>query len=785
MPFLASTISSNGTLLAEIGSAPQKKRNSEGEVIAHKLKTQVSTFLQDGNREARWAAVVLVKAMIEVGGWGLLQDSGHWVRALLGLIGRPEPSSTKKLCIITLTRYFLLSHGNQSLVREMTTPSLPPFITACLRLSKDSKLKSSQDIIAHDSLLSTILWAFGKLIPQHPKIFKPFVDQIRTLVRPLIAAAPSTLQVESTEAQRIPISCPEIIAHKARDLFVLLNFCGPTTASSQDWERSLSQLVEGSQSTVNVVFRAFVEESESILRNGSVSQDITSHGEIYQSRKDESDWPGWTGINAGLERLNGQVLTVQSFLECPTPVPITIPISKIIGLIDRILSIIPPSERASRAGDPGTTVKPEISRDEREAVWAWLPRLHISTLALAERLVCRLDECSASFNQQLMEAVLYIFEQEQSHMNIREAVYKILPRLLAHCTSGVHRSLAPSLTACLRTCCDDLIHTRADTGSTQVYSIHPSKTSNSYTMNADLYLQRPDTSSSSENMSSLQDVAASLLSAALVHLPSAFLPFSVRSKIDRSAVLAQNELLIQTSVLNVASRKGRKHQSSLLPLLSRHFPDSYSTECLIRPRLPPLQQNSTNLSDDSLNEDADASEDREENMDPIMAEDADMSTTGSAEPTVQVNDPGRTETGRPETGTRLSKSPSLALPAKRERDSGPSDKKSNASSEPEHLLPPGGEPQRKRMRNNGDEIYVPSTTEDDSPPPLVPSPTGNPDPVSAETRPGSEQLTVLRKADAGLADDDSDDSSIPPIDPTLDTEDEMSDDDVDEDDEVK
>lgn len=91
VPFLASTISSSGTFLAEINSLTQKKRNSEEEITAHKLKTQVSTLLQDENKEARWAAVVLVKAMIEVGGWGLLQDSGHWIRALLGLIGVSIP----------------------------------------------------------------------------------------------------------------------------------------------------------------------------------------------------------------------------------------------------------------------------------------------------------------------------------------------------------------------------------------------------------------------------------------------------------------------------------------------------------------------------------------------------------------------------------------------------------------------------------------------------------------------------------------------------------------------
>lgn len=697
---------------------------------------------------------------------------------------RPEPSSTKKLCIICLTRIFLLTRGNQSLVREMTTPSLPPFITACMRVLQDGKMKSSQQISAHDSLLSTILWAFGKLIPLHPKIFKPFVDRIHSIIMPMIAAAPSSRQAESSEPQNKLTSCPEIVAQKARHVFVLLNFCGSTTSSSQDWEKSLSRVIEDTHFTAHVVFRGFAEESEMSIGNGSVTQNIAPHTGLYQSNEDKPGRPNWIRIHAGLERLNGQILTIQTFLQYPTPVPITVPVSKIFYLIDRILSIIPPSERASRGTDPGTPVKPELSRDEREAVWVWLPHLHVSTLALAERFVCRLDDCSISLNQQLIEMVVHVFEHEQSHIKIREAVYRILPLLLPHCASGLHRSLASPLAACLRTCCDDVVHIQTDSGHLQGYSLS-NPASNEYAMHADSYFQKPNTSSDIGISGSLQNVAASLLSAALAYLPSTFLPFSVRSKIDRSAVLAQNEELLQTSVLNAGARKGRKQQSSLLPLLSRHFSESRNTECLIRPRLPPIQSNIADLSNSGSDEEIDADKDREENIDHIMAGELNMPTMGSAAPAAHANDQGIIETGGLETETRRSKSPSLALSVKRTRDLEPSDRKSGALSEVEHLSPPDGEPQRKRMRDSADETYIPSTTEDDVPTSVAPLPTGNPAPSSAGTRPESESLAALWKADEDMANDDSDDSSIPPIDPTLDTEDEVAEDDDYENDNVE
>lgn len=84
---LARTISTCGEVLSSIDEQSQKKAQSEVAVLVHKLGTQISTLLQDRSKEARWSAVVLVKATIEAGGWSILQSSDKWVRALLGLIG--------------------------------------------------------------------------------------------------------------------------------------------------------------------------------------------------------------------------------------------------------------------------------------------------------------------------------------------------------------------------------------------------------------------------------------------------------------------------------------------------------------------------------------------------------------------------------------------------------------------------------------------------------------------------------------------------------------------------
>lgn len=60
---------------------------SASSVLVHKLKTQLSTLLNGKTIEGRFAAVVLIKAVVEVGGWEVLQGAEQWVRGLLSVLG--------------------------------------------------------------------------------------------------------------------------------------------------------------------------------------------------------------------------------------------------------------------------------------------------------------------------------------------------------------------------------------------------------------------------------------------------------------------------------------------------------------------------------------------------------------------------------------------------------------------------------------------------------------------------------------------------------------------------
>jgi hypothetical protein len=75
-------------------SAP-KADASAASVLVHKLKTQLSSLINGRNPEGRFAAAVLIKSVVEVGGWEVLRGAESWVRGLLSILGVSTNNTTK------------------------------------------------------------------------------------------------------------------------------------------------------------------------------------------------------------------------------------------------------------------------------------------------------------------------------------------------------------------------------------------------------------------------------------------------------------------------------------------------------------------------------------------------------------------------------------------------------------------------------------------------------------------------------------------------------------------
>ncbi|KAL8796218.1 MAG: hypothetical protein Q9182_007406 [Xanthomendoza sp. 2 TL-2023] len=793
VPSLASLISTCGDVLATVDGQKQRKSSPDAAVLAHKLKTQISTLLQDKSKEARWSAVVLIKAFIEAGNLSVLQGSEKWVRALLGLIGRPEPSTTKKLSIIVLTRIFLLSQEHQTIVRELTTPSIADFFTICLRLVEDKKGHDTHRSNANDLLLPTILWAFGKLLPHHPTACRPFVGQLRALILPLIAFTPSDISLNENSSKFNRPPCSEITAQRARQVLVLLNGCAAKNTQGQEWAQSLVRTVQMTHSTADSVFRALQEDwepTDQIDCSGRTDQ-FTLTGTV-RSHENELELPSWNGISAGLERLNGLLLTVQAHLIFPATSTTSTPIGKLVDLVDRVLSALPPQDNPSADSIQATRIKAEIGKDERETLWTWLPQLHVSALGLLERLILRFREGLVAIEHQLLRHVLWTFEHENSHTQVREAVYRVVALMLANCGSGVPHMVASLLNFCLRRCCKELIPIQEEPNSTNADIAKLKAPADKMIMNADACVK--STGSSSVDMygpSEVRRAAEELLHAALAHLPLGFLPVSVRCKIDQTAVLIQSNLLLQASVLHPSFRRKGTQLASVMPMLARQFPQDHGTEALIRPRMPQVQQNTDNLSVDSDRADVNpedspsnaarrfstASQSNPNVAYPVSMEPEQYEPIGSK----SVSPPGHFSRTENVAASSLSpqpqKEPKIIVPAKRSLDLETGNITADVAEGSERFLVPSNEPASKRLHAGTSDRSVSPAIEDDNPPTVATDPPHISNQPEADLSAQFEPLANLHTTKESMNDDDSDDSSIPVLDPTWATDDEDEDED--------
>lgn len=74
-----------GPLSAPLEPKP-KDRIAEAPMLVHKLRTHVSSLLTGKSPAGRFAAVCLVKAVIDVGGWESLRAADPWIRGLIGVL---------------------------------------------------------------------------------------------------------------------------------------------------------------------------------------------------------------------------------------------------------------------------------------------------------------------------------------------------------------------------------------------------------------------------------------------------------------------------------------------------------------------------------------------------------------------------------------------------------------------------------------------------------------------------------------------------------------------------
>ena len=314
-------------------------------------------------------------------------------------------------------------------------------------------------------------------------------------------------------------------------------------------------------------------------------QSISASETVSDPKPEPLALPSWTGIYAGIERLDGLLRTIQAFVATTTSAPVVMPVTDIMSSVDRILSALRPSSiRSSRN-------RPEIGRDEREGLAVGLPQLHVSALGILSLLISRLGTGFAALTNTTLEQTFWVLEDEQEADDIRVATYKVVSQILSAFGPSLPKSSAASLSRCVSLACADLLPLdESPTQDDQASTPNGTKVSvsNTTSTNADSYLKavelRPEVLNAEV---SILAAARELLLLALARSPNGYLSGAVRNRIDRTAILTSNKDIMLASVMNTAkSKKGRINAISILPLLARGYPEALEVETLLRPQMP-------------------------------------------------------------------------------------------------------------------------------------------------------------------------------------------------------
>ncbi|CAG7962234.1 unnamed protein product [Penicillium salamii] len=616
LPSKAALLATSLNDCAALLSAPQNqkgKSDSDNAVQLHKLKTRLASLLQDRSVEGRWTAVVLVKAAVEAGQWEILRGYEPIVRSLIGILAKPDPISTRKMCIITLTRIFHLTYQYPTLVREITTPQLPGFITAALNLvstATKTPSGSTRKSKPNTPFMEVVLHALLELIPRHITIFRPFNSQLRSLLTEVIGSSSGQFPGQVIEA--------------AEQLLVSLHKCAPKDQATTGWKDDCKATILAIHQTTDHVYRAVVEQWESV--DGSLthtrpncSQEIGSEG------PDSLGLPEWQGLHLGVDRLLALLEILSSFLSTPSAAAVALPVGAILDVTSRLTSVTVPLN-----GEPsqsGIQFNKEISRDEREGLWMELPRIHIACMGLLSNLFGVLGTSATSVTQTALEQAVWVFKGESFNQDLRSAVYSLLRSLVPVNGPAMAKESVVSLSNVVRSCCNDLLPSVENQSQAGNPGSDPkSKSKGGHgSANADAFLN-PELQKFRQKQASspfLQN-ASGLLQAVLVSIPAELVPPSVRTEIDRTIILTTDKDPMLASVLNpVPAAKGRGAGASIIPFLVRPYADQMEVEALVRPRMPVLMT--------APELDAYIDEDEEEVEDEEMADDAYKAAPKTAE----------------------------------------------------------------------------------------------------------------------------------------------------------
>ena len=561
--FLANSISSCKVVLSN--SSP----SNDESVTIHKLRTKVSALLQDRTPEGRLSGIIIAKALIEHGGQAILGGSANWVRALISCLSKPDSVESKRLCIVTITRLYLSTVDNQTLVREITTPTLPAFITTSLSIIKPSTSTADGKIRRLLSpLLDVVLRSWYRLLQAFPGTCRPHTTSIKTICLSIIS----------------DFQCSEDISQAAINTLAIIHQCAPKGNGPKDWSLLCQQAIEAVHDTADLTFRAVNEDwTTSTIRVSKVTKKQRTAASPNTTTADALGLDSWTGISQGCGRIVQQLHVTKALLFQPHGSQIGVPIGSIIDLTGRLNAVtLPTSKFALRSNN-------EVTKEERDELWLNVTLIHAAAIDLLKHAVVTYDMLNTPIYRSMTAQIWDVFEAEQHSTVVRTAVYEFLAIMLPTNMYTLRKSEYSNWSKLIQACCKDLsVEDMTSATAATLQNTSLSQTSKIVaTQQTDKVIQP----------STLRSTAFQLLPQILQCGEMQMLPNykSLRAHLDQNAIMLNHEEAILSSVLHPFRGK---HSPSLLPFLTRLKARSRSngglfelaSEALLRPRFPVVQE---------------------------------------------------------------------------------------------------------------------------------------------------------------------------------------------------
>jgi hypothetical protein len=307
------------------------------------------------------------------------------------------------------------------------------------------------------------------------------------------------------------------------------------------------------------------------------------------------------------------------YFRAETSTPVATPLGLVVDMVTRVLSIVVPlSSIGSSNGHAVARLHPAIDRDERDGLWGGMPQIYVAALQLINTIAERMEEAFLSISQGSLDQLVWVFPFGKHNPEFRLTAYTLTAKTLFYIGQSYDRNQVRRLSGIIRACCKDLHSVDPildNVGTAEAFGGKANVQLESSNHNADTLLRTTAAIPLGERVEQTELVIAAgeLLPLLLSHVPQQWLDVSLRSLVERTAILTHNKSAMLASILNAFVGKNGKAMTSMLPHLAREFGDDDVVEILLRPRMPLLPTTSGKLFTEGVKE---ASEDEDMDVFP-------------------------------------------------------------------------------------------------------------------------------------------------------------------------